>query len=238
MESRWTVVDFVLVALGGVAGSFALGLAAYAMTDGEGVVVLSLAGQYVGYLLVLWLIARTREMGAASLGFDIRPTDVLYVGVGVLLQIGLAVVSLPLQRLVLPEGGNAQQIADILTDLASPVARVSAAVMTVLIGPLMEELLFRGVLLRSLAHRSRRLVLVVTAVVFAAYHLLDQVVSFGAGLLVFGQILVVGLVLAHLTLRHDRLGPAIFVHAGFNLLGAIVFLLPPEALEQLQQMGS
>jgi membrane protease YdiL (CAAX protease family) len=42
-----------------------------------------------------------------------------------------------------------------------------------------------------------------------------------------------GLVLGYLTLRHDRLGPAIFTHAGFNLLAAIVLLLPPGVLDRL-----
>jgi hypothetical protein len=34
-------------------------------------------------------------------------------------------------------------------------------------------------------------------------------------------------------LRSNRLGPAIFIHSGFNLLAAIVLLLPPELLESV-----
>jgi membrane protease YdiL (CAAX protease family) len=40
-------------------------------------------------------------------------------------------------------------------------------------------------------------------------------------------------VLAWVTVRTNRLGPAIFMHSGFNLLAAIVLLVPPELLEQV-----
>ena len=72
----------------------------------------------------------------------------------------------------------------------------------------------------------------VTAAVFALFHLVG-VTSVGAGVLVFLQIFLVGLVLAHVTLRSGRLGPAIFLHAGFNLLAALVLLLPEELEDQL-----
>jgi membrane protease YdiL (CAAX protease family) len=35
------------------------------------------------------------------------------------------------------------------------------------------------------------------------------------------------------TLRTKRLGPAIFIHSGFNLLAAVVLLLPTELLESI-----
>ncbi|HSL27382.1 MAG TPA: CPBP family glutamic-type intramembrane protease, partial [Acidimicrobiia bacterium] len=49
---------------------------------------------------------------------------------------------------------------------------------------------------------------------------------------------LIGLILARVTLRQGRLGPAIFVHSGYNLLALIVLLLPPELLEQAAQTGS
>ena len=42
---------------------------------------------------------------------------------------------------------------------------------------------------------------------------------------------LVGLVLVWVTLRSGRLGPAIFLHSGFNLLGVIVVLIPTDLLQ-------
>ena len=40
---------------------------------------------------------------------------------------------------------------------------------------------------------------------------------------------IMGLVLASLTLRRGRLGPAIFTHAGFNLIGVIALFVTAPA---------
>ena len=47
------------------------------------------------------------------------------------------------------------------------------------------------------------------------------------------QLFIVGIVLAWVTLRNGRLGPAIFIHSGFNLLAALVLLIPSELLEPI-----
>lgn len=233
-SDRWTFVDFVLVVLGGLAGAMVLGVAGALFGDIESdtTVVLSIIGQYVGHLGVLFLIARSRQMGADSLGFEIEPRDSRYLGLGVVLQIVLVIVFIPLQNLLLPEGGNAQDVADVLEQLASPAARITAVLVSTFVAPLTEELLFRGLLLRSLVGRSRRAVILITALVFSLFHLLG-VASLGAGVLVFGQIFLVGVVLAYITLKTNRLGPAIFIHSGFNLVAAVVLLLPQEFLENL-----
>jgi membrane protease YdiL (CAAX protease family) len=44
---------------------------------------------------------------------------------------------------------------------------------------------------------------------------------------------ILGLVLARLTQRTGRLGPAILLHSGWNLLSALVLLLPSDILEQV-----
>lgn len=228
-------MDLVLVVLGALAGSLVGGGAAAAFTqDTNSVLLASFAGQFIGTLGVLWLVGRARPLGFESLGFDIRPGDVLYLGLGVALQIGIAILFIPLQDILVPEGGPSQELTEMFAELNTSAARVAMIAIATFLAPLSEELMFRGVLLRALVHRSRMVVLVVTSLVFATFHLAG-VASAGAGVLVFIQIFLVGLVLAHLTLRHDRLGPAIFVHSGFNLLASLILLLPPEMLEELGQ---
>lgn len=235
METRWTVPDFILVILGGLLGGLVFTVPIAVWGEQEFLVVLAIVGQFLGHLIVLWLVARTRGLTMESLGLDIRGTDLAWVGAGVLLQIILAVVFTPLQELLVPDG-NAQDVASVLSSLQSPIVRIAAVMATTLIAPVTEELMFRGVLLRSFVDRSRNYALVVTALVFAGFHLIG-VASVNAGILVFAQIFLVGLVLAFVTLKYDRLGPATFIHGGFNLVAAIVLLLPEQILEQATQGG-
>jgi hypothetical protein len=227
----WTLLDFLLVVVGGLVGS-ALALAATgALDDGEIVLVLALVGQYAGHLLVLWLIARRKQY--PDLGFSVESRDLLYLGAGLLLQLALALVFLPLTLLLFPEGESAQQIGTALTGLETTAARVAAIVTAVVIAPVTEELTFRGVLLKSLGERSRRSIMVVTALVFSMFHLLglDPSNLLRAAAVVLPQLFIVGMILAWVTLRSRRLGPAIFLHSGFNLLAAVVLLLPQDLLD-------
>jgi hypothetical protein len=68
----WRAVDFALIWLGGLVGTFAFFGAAEALSVGDsGLIVAGLAGQYVGNLGVLGFMARRRE----SLGLTIEPGD-------------------------------------------------------------------------------------------------------------------------------------------------------------------
>jgi len=228
-------MDLVLIVLGALGRSLLAGAAAsLADAPAETVLLATFGGQYVGTLGVMWVIARTRRLGPESLGFDIHPADVTYLGLGVALQIAIAILFAPLQQLLLPDQGPSQEVAEIFAALQGFGPRLAMVAVSTLLAPLSEELMFRGVLLRALESKSRRTVMVVTSLVFAAFHLLG-VTSVGAGVLVFVQIFLVGLVLAHVTLRHGRIGPAMFVHSGFNLVAAVILLLPQEVLEQLGQ---
>lgn len=238
MTARWTIVDLVLVVLGALGGSMVGFFAATLFTSDQNVALLaSLVGQFVGSVGVLALIGRMRGLGFESLGFDLHVGDLLYVGLGVVLQIGLSLLLSPLQQILVPEGGPSQELTDVFMGLETPGTRIMMVAVATLMAPISEELMFRGVLLRALQHRSRRTILLVTSLVFAAFHLVG-VTSTAAGVIVFVQILIVGLVLAQVTLRHDRLGPAIFIHGGFNLVAALVLLLPPELLEELEQTAA
>ena len=106
-----------------------------------------------------------------------------------------------------------------------------AAVVTVL-APLTEELLFRGVLQKSIGTGRRAILL--TAVVFAVFHLVGLSGDFVRSLvLTMPTFLVIGLVLSYVTVRQKRLGPAIFIHSGFNLLALVVLFLPTELVEEI-----
>jgi membrane protease YdiL (CAAX protease family) len=229
----WSLLDFFLIVLGGLLGAAVFVAFSALIGDEEVFLVLALAGQYVGHLLVLWLIARYK--GNPDLGFNVEGRDILYLGLGLFLQLALAVLFLPLTNLLLPDGDSAQQVGTALSGLETTAARVAAMVVAVVVAPVTEELIFRGVLLKSQERRSPRTIMVITALVFSVFHLLglDPERMLSAAAVVLPQLFIVGVVLAWVTLRSKRLGPAIFIHSGFNLLAAIVLLLPPELLESV-----
>jgi hypothetical protein len=146
-------------------------------------------------------IARKRAMGAR---YDQRLHDV-------------AAVQRPAPR---SEGAeNHYWVYGLVVDEATGLGtRVAVVITAVVLAPLAEELVFRGVLLRALAHRLPRWAAVlVSAGAFAVGHLLDP----NAGLAV-PALFVAGLVLARQVLKSGRLGGAIAMHAGFNLLSVLL----------------
>jgi membrane protease YdiL (CAAX protease family) len=227
----WTVVDFILVVLGGFVGAGIFAALSLVWDQGELLLVLGLAGQYIGHLGVLWLLARGKA--DPDLGFSIESGDLRYLGLGLLLQLVLAVVFLPLTNFFFPEGESVQQVGSALASLESTAARVTVVLIAVVVAPVTEELTFRGVLLKSMGNRGRKTIIVVTALVFAVFHVigLDPAHLLEASAVVLPQLFIVGVALAWVTIRTNRLGPAIFLHSGFNLLAAIVLLVPPELLD-------
>lgn len=233
MSRSWSVLDFILIWLGGLLGAgvfFALGVA---FGDEDLLVLLGLAGQYVGNLGVFFLLARMKD--DRDIGFEIQPGDFGYIALGLIFQIAMAALIAPLSKLLFPDGEPPQEVADMIAGADSPMLQVGLILAAVVLAPVTEELMFRGVLLRALAPRGRRLALVVSALGFAAVHLLglDLGMFWQSALVVIPPIFLLGLVLGWLTQRNGRLGPAIFLHSGWNLLAAFVLLLPPELIEQV-----
>jgi uncharacterized protein len=230
---QWSITDFVLVVLGGFLGAGVFFAVGSRFEESELILVLGLVGQYLGHLAVFWLLARRKHH--PDIGFSIESRDALYIALGLLLQLVLAVLFFPLATLLLPEGDSAQQVSEVLSSLETTSAQIATVVVAVVLAPVVEEITFRGVLLRALSEWSRRAAMTFSALVFALFHLLglDLTRFVEAAAIVLPQLFIVGLILAWVTLRSRRLGPAIFLHSGFNLLAALVLLIPPELLESL-----
>jgi membrane protease YdiL (CAAX protease family) len=226
----WTLVDFVLVMLGGFLGASVFAAIGIAADSDDMFVVLALAGQYLGHLFVLWLVARSKPPD--SLGFEVRGRDASYIFAGLGIQLGLSILFLPLVLYLFPDGGTTQEIGDVIAGLESDGARLMSLLVSVVLAPVTEELAFRGVLIKALGERSRRTLIVVSATVFSLFHVLGLATEnlLAAAAVVLPQLFIVGAVLAWITLRSGRLGPAIFLHSGWNLLAALILLLPPELL--------
>jgi membrane protease YdiL (CAAX protease family) len=229
----WSVIDFVVIWLGGLLGTGVFFAAGVALGNDDLLILLGLAGQYIGNLGVFWLVARFKE--DRDVGLTIHGGDLGYIALGLVLQIALALAFLPLSNLLFPEGTPPQQVADVIANAETTLMKVGLVLAAVVLAPVTEELMFRGVLLRALERRGRRFALVMSALVFASVHLLgldvDQLWQSAA--VVLPPLFILGLLLGWLTQRSGRLGPAIFLHSGWNLLAAFVLLLPPELVEQV-----
>lgn len=228
----WSILDFVLIWLGGLLGASALLILGTFIGDESWTVLLGLGGQYVGNLGVFWLISRTKD--AHPIGFRVEGGDFGYVALGLVLQILIAVLFLPLSNLLFPDG-RPQQITDIIADARSLPLVTGLVLATVLLAPVTEELMFRGVLLTAFEPRGRRFAVVMTAVVFSGVHVLGLDIDrlWQSAVVVLPPLVILGVILAWLTHRSGRLGPAILLHSGWNLLAAVVLLLPSEVLEQV-----
>ena len=91
--------------------------------------------------------------------------------------------------------------------------------------PLVEELLFRGLLLRALLRRTTPVwAVVISSVVFAAVHLLDP-----STLPLMAPLLLLAVISAIRAVRTGDLSQSILLHVGFNLLSAILLADRPDS---------
>jgi membrane protease YdiL (CAAX protease family) len=178
---------------------------------GLGLLQLPLWAGYVGVL-----VFATREKGTgpvADLGIAARAID---APLGLALGVAAQLLVLPLLYLPIFELTDAtrSELSEPARDLAgradSPLGWVVFALMVGVGAPVVEELFYRGLLMRSLRKRGMPgwAAVVVSGAVFAAVHLQGLQLP---GLFAFG---VIAGGLAHLS---GRLGPAIWAHVGFNL---------------------
>jgi membrane protease YdiL (CAAX protease family) len=228
----WGVADFLMVMLAGVAGAFAAGalIVAGELPTGESV-ALSALGTSLGLAAGVALVLNRRKARLIDLGLDVEPNDGRYLVFGAMLQVVLALVFSPIAQLV-DSDGTTQLVAEQISTITSLGLRVAIILLVGLAAPIMEELAFRGVLLKAVRRRlGSRSSIAVTAAVFSLFHWLG--VESGntlAGLLTLVQLFIAGVALGWLTVKHDRLGPAIFLHAGFNMLTLAILFFAPTAL--------
>lgn len=164
------------------------------------------------------VVCRVRETGnlVEDLGLKFRfPSDLR----GILYGLGSQFLLLPIVYTVIQVFVS----HDLTKDLEKPARDLTndahgpgfwlLAVVLVVGAPLVEEIFYRGLLLRSLKrHLPAPAAIVVCGVTFGAAHF-DLVTLPGLALF--------GIVLAYLAHRSGRLGPNIIAHAAFNAVTVI-----------------
>jgi membrane protease YdiL (CAAX protease family) len=209
------------VLLGGFAVSIVVSVVMYALQLPEAIIVLG--GGLALYAPLVWYVrSASRDHGTGNLttdlGLRLRWID-LAIGLGAWFAatVAQAVVVIVLQGLGLPLGNNTDTLRDVRDETSVFIA---IAVIAVLVAPVVEELFFRGLLLRSFESRFVWWVAVLMqAVLFGLIH-----VQLGLGLgniTLLAALATVGATFGVVTDRVGSLGPAIVGHALFNAVAVI-----------------
>lgn len=177
---------------------------------------------WAGYLgVAVWATATKGDGALRGIGASLRWTDVpvgLVVGVAAQLLV-LPWLYRPIFRLT---DTDVEQLSAPAEELAKRAGSTASwllfALLVGICAPVVEEIFYRGLFLRSLtkAGLPAWAAVVVSAAVFGAIHI--QVLQF-AGLFAFG--LIAGS-LASLT---GRLGAPVFAHIGFNMVTVVLLYL-------------
>jgi membrane protease YdiL (CAAX protease family) len=239
----YAVVGFVVGQLGAVVFGLVAGIIAgksasqlkdiaSAPIPPEWYVVATLLGIWIGFVGSPWLASRTQGTRhfVRDLGLRFRVIDLVGIGIGIGGQIVVALMYAPFQRHIHDFNGPSQK----LTGAAHGGGFVVIALATVILAPFMEELFFRGLLLKALvrlltplrAAGGARAAAVVAAVIidgllFGLAH--GEWIQL-AGLAVFGM------ALAAVSYRTGRLGMNMVAHATFNLVAIIAIASNGNAL--------
>jgi len=215
--SLYGLAGFVL----GMALALGLSIAGIVLDLPEiAILLLNLAGLWTGLLGACWLASRRYGSGRLlrDYGLRIGGRD---VGRGLLMslaaRLAAGLIALPLSALdERLEGGNTEVFGDVTY---SVVTFALFATVVVVGAPLVEELFFRGLLLRSLTTRMGQTpALLLQAALFALAHFSPTL-----GLANVSVIAVIGAsgVVFGLTARRWRVGTSVVAHAAFNLVSVV-----------------
>jgi membrane protease YdiL (CAAX protease family) len=179
--------------------------------------VLGLVGLWVGFGGAIYFATMHGHLRALAHQWRLRASDGLYVLIGVACQaiVALAYYPFHLKSLDRPVSH--------LFGGAHGAAFVFLGVLTTLVAPFMEEWFFRGVLFRSLHEGLMRIApriatvggVLASACLFALAH---------GEPLQFAGLAFLGVVLAIILYRTQRLMPCVITHASFNAVAMVALL--------------
>ncbi len=221
---RWGLGDFLWIYFAGVVAGVLLASLCFSITGDQSgdpgalTTALALFGQFGGWIAGLVWVSRYKGRGTlrADFGLVVRVRDGWFVAAGVGLEVGFALLIRPITDLI---NNEPQSVVHDLEHAHGPKLAVIALVAG-LVAPVCEELLFRGLLLRSLARRVPPAPAVaICALVFALSHpLFDPTLG---SLAVVPALFALGAVSGVVALRTGDLSRSILLHVGFNLLTTV-----------------
>lgn len=174
---------------------------------------------FYGGMVAVPLVASLHKGRGPVTDFGLRVRWIdppLGLGVGAVAQFAATALYLPIIWWTSVTSDDLSKPARDLTDKAHGVGVVLLILVVVVAAPIVEEIFFRGLVLRSLERRiGTRWAIVLSSALFAAAHFEP---------LQFPALFVFGLVAALLASRTGRLGPGMWAHVAFNLVAVSALL--------------
>lgn len=224
---RWGLGDFVWVYIAGVFLGALLGSIGIAIGNenvdhpgafGTG---LGLLGQFGGWMLFAYVVARWKGRGSLRQDFglrlDIADWWALFAGMGVFL-VASAFIALPNSWIT-----ESQKVVEDL-ESATGAKLWIMAIFAAIVAPVCEELLFRGLLLRSLRRRMLPVwAIALQALLFALAHpLLSPTLG---DLVPVPALFLLGALSGYFAETKGDLSRSILLHVGFNLITVVALVL-------------
>ena len=168
-------------------------------------------------LLVLALLGRNRPPWRTALRATIGRRDAVGLLIGAGLQFALSILAYWIVVGVFGGEAPTQEVVEAAAGAIGPAERLVVVLGVAVLAPLSEEFVFRGVLLSAWRRtRGDRFAVIASAATFAGLHLIDP-----NAILAVPFLFVVGIVAARSVVRTGRLGRAVMIHVGFNLVTVI-----------------
>jgi membrane protease YdiL (CAAX protease family) len=238
-DSPWiggrTAGVFVAWLIGGLVGGIAAGLAGFdPLVDAAGLTVV-IVFQTGAALLAVTLYSQSAGTGslASDVGLRLEPRQWYGIPLGFAAQLAAGLILVPLVE-VLNLSDAPQAVSEIAGGTLDTPGRVLLFISFVIVGPLGEEVVFRGVFLAWLSRRMGPFAaVVVSAAAFGLIHWEGPATVAP----VIGLFLI-GLVLGYAAVRHGNLSMALWIHAGVNLLAFLVLIYEDRLIGWLDEVES
>jgi membrane protease YdiL (CAAX protease family) len=186
---------------------------------------LALPAQNLPIIAVLWWASQRKGQRSMvrDFGWRLRLRDWWWPVVGVLVTIGLGILLAPINSL-LPDHEEPQDVARDLGNITRPSAVVLAILAVVVLAPAVEELLFRGALLRSLQRRtSDGWAIAIQGTIFGLIHASGTSFDLNA-IPTLAALTILGVFLGIVATRSGSLSRTMLIHAGFNAVALVQLL--------------
>lgn len=170
------------------------------------------ACQAIAYLFGLFLILRAHAPDASIRSFlGVRSTHVAFYPLAILLGVAVQIPVQTLYNVISRRFPSSPETEDRLARVfaeSGPLQQIMIGVILIALGPLVEEIFFRGALFRPLRKRyAPSLVVTVTSLFFAVSHGMPQM---------FLPIALIGAAMGIVRAASGSLVPSLLLHATFN----------------------
>lgn len=233
-RTRWRWYDTPFVLAGGVLAALLGGLAggiSFGPGSAEALFWLVIPAQNLGMIGALVWLGRRRgcSQPARELGLEVEPRQGWWVLAGVGASIAFAFLAAGLLELLELEPRQQAVLEQMYETRGAPVA-AAVVIGVVILGPMAEELLYRGLTMQTVLQGGRppAMAVWVSAAVFTLAHLADPSLFSAAGAVTLAQLFLFGLFLGAVRIRTGGLGAPIFVHSGFNLTTVLALFYGPD----------